>query len=119
MWREVRVGLDAQAHRQNLPQINALPPLYCRTLCVDSAGIAPIWRVFSIAVMNNEPPSILLVEDDTTVLAALKGILEREQFHIVACTNPLKALDVLADREFAVIMSDQRMPEMAGVGFLV
>jgi response regulator RpfG family c-di-GMP phosphodiesterase len=69
--------------------------------------------------MNNEPSSILLVEDDTTVLAALKGILEREQFHVVACTSPLKALDVLADREFAVIMSDQRMPEMAGLDFLV
>jgi len=69
--------------------------------------------------MNLEPPSLLIVEDDASVLAALKGSLEREQFHVVACDNPLKALDILADREFAVIISDQRMQEMAGLDFLV
>jgi len=69
--------------------------------------------------MNPEPPSLLIVEDDASVLAALKGSLEREQFHVVACDNPLKALEILVDREFAVIISDQRMQEMAGLDFLV
>jgi response regulator RpfG family c-di-GMP phosphodiesterase len=65
------------------------------------------------------PPSILIVEDEPVVLATLKSTLEREQFHVVACASPLKALTLLADRDFAVIISDQRMPEMLGLDFLV
>ncbi|MBL9201933.1 MAG: response regulator [Opitutaceae bacterium] len=49
----------------------------------------------------------------------LKHSLEREGFHVVSTTNPLKALAILNDRDFAVIISDQRMPEMAGLDFLV
>lgn len=65
------------------------------------------------------PPSILIVEDEAIVLATLKSTLEREGFHIVACSSPLKALTILEDRDFSVIISDQRMPEMLGLDFLV
>jgi response regulator RpfG family c-di-GMP phosphodiesterase len=65
------------------------------------------------------PATILIVDDEPVVLNALKFTLEREGFHIVACTSPLKALAILADRDFAVIISDQRMPEMMGLDFLV
>jgi response regulator RpfG family c-di-GMP phosphodiesterase len=37
----------------------------------------------------------------------------------VACASPLKALALVAERDFAVIISDQRMPEMLGLDFLV
>jgi response regulator RpfG family c-di-GMP phosphodiesterase len=79
------------------------------------------------AVVTNEvpataaqPPStILIVDDEPVVLNALKFTLEREGFHVVACTSPLKALSILNDRDFAVIISDQRMPEMMGLDFLI
>jgi len=64
-------------------------------------------------------PSILVVEDEPIVLATLKSTLEREGFHVVACASPIKALAVLAETDFAVIISDQRMPEMLGLDFLV
>ena len=63
--------------------------------------------------------SILIVDDEPVVLNALKETLEREYFHVVACASPLKALALLAERDFAVIISDQRMPEMLGLEFLV
>jgi len=69
--------------------------------------------------MNFEPPSVLIVEDDPAVLAAFKSTLEREELHVTACSNPLKALEILTERDFSVIISDQRMPEMAGLDFLV
>jgi response regulator RpfG family c-di-GMP phosphodiesterase len=53
------------------------------------------------------------------VLSALKETLEREKYHVVATTSALKALEILRDREFAVIISDQRMPEMLGLDFLI
>lgn len=68
------------------------------------------------------PPStsqILVVDDEPVVLTALKVTLEREGFPVVACTSPLKALAIVRERDFAVIISDQRMPEMMGLDFLV
>lgn len=63
--------------------------------------------------------SILIVEDESVVLAALKGALEREQFSVVACLDPVKALAIVEERDFAVIISDQKMPGMLGLDFLV
>ncbi|MBL9215995.1 MAG: response regulator [Opitutaceae bacterium] len=67
----------------------------------------------------NPPSEILIVDDEPIVLVALKETLERENYHVVACTSPVKALAILAERPFAVIISDQRMPEMMGLDFLV
>ena len=67
----------------------------------------------------NDSPSILLVDDEPIVLGALKETLERERYQVVACSSPLKALAILEERDFAVIISDQRMPEMLGLDFLV
>ncbi len=69
--------------------------------------------------MSANPPTILVVDDEAVVLSALKETLERAGFHVVACNSPLKALAILEERDFAVIISDQRMPEMLGLDFLV
>lgn len=63
--------------------------------------------------------TILIVDDEPVVLTALKLTLERQGFSVVACASPLKALAILAERDFAVIVSDQRMPEMMGLDFLI
>lgn len=70
---------------------------------------------------NSSPAAtaILVVDDEPVVLSALKETLERQQFHVVAVTSPVKALSILNERDFAVIISDQRMPEMQGLDFLV
>jgi len=66
-----------------------------------------------------EPPAILVVDDEPFVLSALKETLEREHYHVIAVSSPIKALAILAERDFAVIISDQRMPEMMGLDFLI
>ena len=65
------------------------------------------------------PSTILIVDDEPVVLAALQQTLEREKFHVVACSSPTKALAILNERDFAVIISDQKMPEMLGLDFLI
>ncbi|MBI2815125.1 MAG: response regulator [Opitutae bacterium] len=62
--------------------------------------------------------AVLIVDDDSFVLSALKSTLEREDYAVIAVTSPLKALAILAEREFSVIISDQCMPEMLGLDFL-
>ena len=64
-------------------------------------------------------PTVLVVDDEPVVLSALKQTLERDGCHVVACASPLKALSILQERDFAVIISDQRMPEMLGLDFLI
>jgi response regulator RpfG family c-di-GMP phosphodiesterase len=64
-------------------------------------------------------PPILIVDDEPVVLAALKDTLEREHFATVAVSSPVKALEILKERDFAVIISDQKMPEMLGLDFLI
>ena len=71
------------------------------------------------AMNNPDAHTILIVDDEPVVLGALKETLERESYHVVACSSPIKALAMLAERQFAVIISDQRMPEMLGLDFLV
>ena len=68
---------------------------------------------------NQKQPNILVVDDEPVVLSALKTTLERENFHVVACASPLKALSILAERDFSVIISDHKMPEMLGLDFLI
>ena len=69
--------------------------------------------------MRLPPPTILIVDDEPVVLGALTETLERERYHVVACSSPGKALAILQERQFSVIISDQRMPEMLGLDFLV
>jgi response regulator RpfG family c-di-GMP phosphodiesterase len=67
----------------------------------------------------NQSPAILIVDDEPIVLGALKETLEREKYQVVSCSSPIKALAILEQRDFAVIISDQRMPEMLGLDFLI
>ncbi len=69
--------------------------------------------------MTPPTPEILIVDDEPVVLEALKETLERDGYHVVASTSPIKALAILAERPFAVIVSDHRMPEMMGLDFLI
>jgi response regulator RpfG family c-di-GMP phosphodiesterase len=80
---------------------------------------APGPTISSAARPSSLSSEILVVDDEPVVLTALKATLEREGFPVVACTSPRKALAVLAERDFAVIISDQRMPEMLGLDFLI
>jgi DNA-binding NtrC family response regulator len=62
--------------------------------------------------------SIMLVEDEPMVLTTLKITLEHERYDVVACSSPLEALPLLTSRDFAVIISDHKMPGMTGLAFL-
>jgi response regulator RpfG family c-di-GMP phosphodiesterase len=64
-------------------------------------------------------PTILIVDDEPVVLDALRLTLEREHYRVIACSNPQKALAVLEEQDVAVIISDQKMPEMPGHEFLI
>ena len=71
---------------------------------------------------SSEPvpsPPLLVVDDEARVLAALKDVLERQGFAVVTASDPRRALMLLEERPFSVVLSDQVMPVMSGMDFLV
>lgn len=67
---------------------------------------------------NQRQGTILVVDDEPDILIAIKDLFE-DEYRVVSTTSPLEALDILASEpDIAVILSDQRMPEMSGDEFL-
>ena len=63
-------------------------------------------------------PTVLIVDDEADILVALEDLLG-DDFRLLTTTSPARALEMLADEpDVAVIVSDQRMPEMPGHVFL-
>lgn len=60
---------------------------------------------------------ILVVDDEIDNLDLLKRTFRRE-YNVHTANSAMDALKLLENREFAVIVSDQRMPEMTGVELL-
>lgn len=65
---------------------------------------------------------LLIVDDETPVLHALRRLLLRhfrpQQLCIEICADPLMALRRLQDARFDVLISDYRMPQLDGVTLL-
>ena len=66
----------------------------------------------------NEKVNILFVDDEENVLRSLRRLFIDEEYDIHTASSGEKGLEILQDREIAVIVSDQRMPGMSGAEFL-
>jgi FixJ family two-component response regulator len=60
---------------------------------------------------------ILLVDDESRVLAALARNLSRA-YRVETSSSPAAALELIPNREYAVVVSDLKMPGMSGIEFL-
>ena len=67
---------------------------------------------------KTERGSILVVDDEEIVLAALRETLRREGYDVTTISNPVAALELLHHQSFAVILTDQQMPQLTGLEFL-
>jgi HD-like signal output (HDOD) protein len=63
-------------------------------------------------------PSILFVDDEEAILAALRSLFRKEGYSITLCGSGEEALAHLAAAPADVIVSDLRMPGMTGIEFL-
>ncbi|QNM94806.1 EAL domain-containing protein [Chitinimonas koreensis] len=88
-----------------------LVPEACASLLADRTTLAS-WR------RNKVPNTLLLLDDEPNVLAALKRVLRNGDYRILATTSPTEAFELLATHEVGVIVADQRMAELSGTEFL-
>jgi len=68
--------------------------------------------------MQKRERTLLLVDDEPNILAALKRLMRTAGYRILTAGSGKEGLDVLERNEVDVIVSDQRMPGMTGVEFL-
>ncbi|MES2077334.1 MAG: EAL domain-containing protein [Pseudomonadota bacterium] len=62
--------------------------------------------------------TLLIVDDDINVLAALHRLFRRDGYQILTAATPAEGFQLLALHEVQVIVCDQRMPIMSGTEFL-
>jgi len=58
--------------------------------------------------------SVLVVDDDETILNLTHQILEKNGIHVVSESSPLRAIEVAKKQHFDMALVDFRMPEMTG-----
>ena len=64
-----------------------------------------------------EKQGILIIDDEPAITQSLKRSL-REDYDVYTANTITEALEILKQKEIAVILTDQRMPDMQGVDFL-
>lgn len=62
--------------------------------------------------------SILIVDDDSGVLSALKRTLAEEPYEIFTAASGVDGLEILNKHHIKLIISDEKMPGMTGSEFL-
>ncbi|WP_372859964.1 HD domain-containing phosphohydrolase [Pseudoalteromonas sp.] len=71
-----------------------------------------------LELLNQQPPSILCLDDEANVLKSLVRLLRQYKFDVSVSTNGEDALEKMQNKQFDVIISDMRMPHMSGADFL-
>ncbi|MBC8182321.1 SpoIIE family protein phosphatase [candidate division KSB1 bacterium] len=63
-------------------------------------------------------PSILLVDDDKNILFLISEALKKFKYDLTLATGGEKALEILQENEFDLIISDLQMPKVSGIDIL-
>jgi CheY-like chemotaxis protein len=61
---------------------------------------------------------ILLVDDEEPILSSLKRLLLKEPYSVVTASSAMLALECLESEDFAILLTDHRMPRMSGMELL-
>lgn len=71
-----------------------------------------------MSAAQDERTSILFVDDEPMVLNALRRELRKSGYELLFAGSGAEALEILAEENIDVVVSDMRMPEMSGAQLL-
>lgn len=69
-------------------------------------------------MLNKDKRTLLILDDDVNLTSSVRRLLRRENYNLLVANTAQEAFDLLASNEVAVVVSDQRMPDMNGTEFL-
>jgi PAS domain S-box-containing protein len=67
---------------------------------------------------SSRPHTVLVVDDQTETLEALRRLLRNEPFTLMTFTSPKEALHWITQNRVDLLIADERMPEMRGSDLL-
>lgn len=70
------------------------------------------------APMPAHRPTVLLVDDEESILNSLRRLLRGQPYDVLLATSGAQALEILAQQPVNLVMSDARMPGMDGASLL-
>lgn len=62
--------------------------------------------------------SILIIDDDTSVLETTAVLLREHGYSVISCENAKDAMAKLRENKVDVVLTDIRMPEVSGIELL-
>ncbi len=68
--------------------------------------------------MSNKQQEILVVDDEKSLREMLAILLQREGYQVLQVENGKKALELVKNSEFDLIITDMKMPELSGLELL-
>ncbi|WP_448556057.1 response regulator [Thalassotalea montiporae] len=115
--------IDRNSYLANQNEADSQSAMADRNSAQISPGVADSLATDSQSQGQSEndsaaPVSILFVDDEQAILAAIKRLTRKIPAHFEFVTSPLQALAIIAQKNIDIIVSDMRMPEMDGVTFL-
>jgi len=63
-------------------------------------------------------PVVLFVDDEPSLLRAMTRSLSRQPYTLITAESAVEGLAILAERTVDIVVSDERMPGLAGSDFL-
>lgn len=69
-------------------------------------------------IEEHSEPKVLFVDDEPNILQSLRRVMRQENFTVQTAVTPEEALELITQHDFAVVISDQRMPSMRGAELL-
>ncbi|MBT4263890.1 MAG: response regulator, partial [Deltaproteobacteria bacterium] len=134
--RIIAIADTFDAMTSNRPYRNGMPKEKAMAILAENAGSQfdpDLVDIFRRVMKDRDPEeirlqeingnadknaAILLVDDERSVVSAIRRSLFDKSYKILAAESGQEALKILDSEEIDLIISDQRMPEMSGVEFL-
>ena len=66
----------------------------------------------------NDTPALLVLDDDAHGAAAIAAVAKAEDYRVLIADTIADAFDLLERQHIGVVLCDQHLPEMGGVGFM-
>ena len=86
------------------------PPCIIRNIVTLSVGS----RILATSPDYSARPTVLLVEDDFSLLDMLSRTLERAGFEVTTATHGVTALSLFREKESTLVVTDILLPQMDG-----
>ena len=67
---------------------------------------------------HEQPPTLLIVDDEERILSALRRVLRKEGYEILTADGAEHAVATLEVREVHAVLSDHKMPGQGGLELL-